>query len=120
VGTYFDFFEYVNVHRVQEFITLVNEGAYQHLSLVGIAEKADFNSKATFYKAFKEIIGQTPESIFKANLRIAISQLIISQFTFFSMRLLIFRHEIPASLLVASSFALVFSMLRVNLLCWTA
>ncbi len=60
-----NFFEYVNVHRVQEFIALVEAGSHQHLSLLGIAEQAGFNSKATFYKAFKEIVGQTPREYFK-------------------------------------------------------
>lgn len=63
-----NFFEYVNVYRVKEFIALVESGKFDHLSLMGIANEAGFNSKATFYKAFKTIIGKTPKAYFSQHI----------------------------------------------------
>lgn len=60
-----NFFEYINSHRIKEFIRLVESQEYTHLTLFGIAQEAGFHSKSTFYKAFKEITGRTPTKYFQ-------------------------------------------------------
>lgn len=60
-----NFTSLVNRYRVQEFIQLVNSDEFSNFSILGIATEAGFSSKSTFYKAFKEITGQTPVEYFK-------------------------------------------------------
>lgn len=60
-----NFTSLVNKYRVGEFIELVNSKGYSNFSILGIAMEAGFSSKSTFYKAFKEIHGQTPKEFFK-------------------------------------------------------
>ncbi|MGD1839397.1 MAG: helix-turn-helix domain-containing protein [Thermonemataceae bacterium] len=55
----------VNQHRVETFITLATQEAYSHLSLLGIAYEAGFNSKASFNRIFKELKGVSPSMYFK-------------------------------------------------------
>jgi AraC-like DNA-binding protein len=55
----------INKCRVEEFIRLVNSDEYAKYSMLGIATEAGFSSKSTFYKAFKELKGQTPKEYFK-------------------------------------------------------
>ncbi len=64
-GFEMNFFEYTNFYRIKEFIALVESGNYSNLTLMGIAEKAGFNSKGTFNKAFKDIMGKTPSQYFR-------------------------------------------------------
>lgn len=47
-----NFFEFINYHRIKEFIELAKTEAFGHLTLFGIAQEAGFNSKTTFNKAF--------------------------------------------------------------------
>ena len=53
-----------NQYRVEEFIRLVNSNGFSNYSTLGIASEAGFKSKSTFYKAFKEVKGQTPKEFF--------------------------------------------------------
>jgi AraC-like DNA-binding protein len=55
----------INKYKVEEFIRLVNSDEYAKYSMLGIATEAGFSSKSTFYKAFKELKGQTPKEYFK-------------------------------------------------------
>lgn len=48
------YYEFINEKRVEEFKSKVNDPAYSHLDLMGIAHASGFNSKATFYRAFKK------------------------------------------------------------------
>ncbi len=48
-------------YRVEEFIQLIESGRYENFNLLGVASEAGFSSKSTFYKAFKELKGQTPK-----------------------------------------------------------
>lgn len=59
-----NFFEFVNYYRIKEFIALAESNAMKNLTFAAIAEKAGFNSKATFNKSFKEIMGKTPREYF--------------------------------------------------------
>lgn len=60
-----NFTSLVNKYRVNEFILLSESNDYKNYSILGIATEAGFSSKSTFYKAFKEIKGQTPKEYFK-------------------------------------------------------
>lgn len=55
------FFSLVNQYRVEEFIRLTSSDDYHNFSLLGIAQESGFKSKSTFYKAFRELKGQTPK-----------------------------------------------------------
>lgn len=60
-----NFTSLTNQYRVEEFIRLVKSNGFANYSTLGIAAEAGFNSKSTFYKAFKEIKGQTPKEFFE-------------------------------------------------------
>jgi len=60
------FNDYVNEHRVNEFIRCVGDSKYQSLSIYGIALEVGFNSKSSFNTAFKKVTGKTP-SEFKSS-----------------------------------------------------
>ncbi|MEL7247534.1 MAG: helix-turn-helix domain-containing protein [Bacteroidota bacterium] len=59
------FFEYVNYHRIQEFIRLSQADDAGGYTFFGLAQRAGFNSKATFNKSFKQIMGCTPSAYFR-------------------------------------------------------
>lgn len=54
------FYELVNEYRIDEFIERINQDHHKELTLISIAFEVGFNSKSTFYKAFKEITKSTP------------------------------------------------------------
>jgi AraC-like DNA-binding protein len=64
------FFDFINEYRVEEAKKLLSSPNYNHLSILGIALDAGFNSKSTFYNAFSKYIGMTP-SVFKKQLALA-------------------------------------------------
>ncbi len=62
-----NFFEYVNYFRIKEFVALAKTERAQALTLFGLAQEAGFNSKTTFNKAFRELMGTSPGAYFKEN-----------------------------------------------------
>ena len=54
------FFEYVNYHRIHEFIRLAKTPLVQQRTLLALAQEAGFQSKSTFNKSFKQIMGCPP------------------------------------------------------------
>lgn len=56
------FFEYVNYHRIHEFIRLAKSPMIHQKTLLGIAQEAGFQSKSTFNKSFKQIMGCPPST----------------------------------------------------------
>ncbi len=54
------FADYVNAYRVQYAKALIASGRLDHLSIAGIGSESGFNSRATFYKAFKKCTSMTP------------------------------------------------------------
>ena len=60
-----NFFEYVNYYRIKEFITLTKTEKAKQLTFFGLAQEAGFNSKTTFNKAFKSLMGSSPSEYFK-------------------------------------------------------
>ncbi len=54
------FNDFINECRVAEVIRNMQDPAYSHLTLMGIAYDSGFNSPSTFHRAFKERTGKTP------------------------------------------------------------
>ncbi len=63
-----NFFEFVNLYRIEEFKLLVNDPKHNHLTLLGIAFECGFNSKSAFNRIFKEHTGITPRGYKMQNL----------------------------------------------------
>ncbi|MBX2877937.1 MAG: helix-turn-helix domain-containing protein [Saprospiraceae bacterium] len=57
-----NFYGLVNRYRVEESKRLLSDPNYQHLSILGIAMEAGFNSKTAFNTNFKRITQQTPSA----------------------------------------------------------
>ncbi|MEM7298638.1 MAG: helix-turn-helix domain-containing protein, partial [Bacteroidota bacterium] len=55
-----NFFEYVNYFRIKEFVEIAKTERAETLTFFGIAQEAGFNSKTTFNKSFKKIMGTSP------------------------------------------------------------
>jgi len=55
-----NFYELVNEYRVEDFSQKINQNKHKEFTLIAIAVEVGFNSKSTFYKAFKEITKMTP------------------------------------------------------------
>jgi AraC-like DNA-binding protein len=62
-----NFYGFVNSYRVEESKSLLITPKYQHLSMIGIAFEAGFNSKTAFNTAFKKIVGVSPTEFQKMN-----------------------------------------------------
>lgn len=62
-----NFSEFINGHRVKEVIRLIASGEHKLLGLDGIFQKAGFNNRVTFNKAFQQHTGVTP-SFFVRNI----------------------------------------------------
>lgn len=58
------FFEYVNYYRIKEFIALAKTDRVKNLTIFGIAQEAGFNSKTTFNKSFKKLMGTSSSEYF--------------------------------------------------------
>ncbi len=56
-----NFFEYVNYYRIREFIELAKTDQAKNLTFFGLAQEAGFNSKTTFNKSFKKLMGTSPK-----------------------------------------------------------
>lgn len=54
------FNDFINEYRVAEVAQKMQDPAYDHLTLMGIAYDCGFNSQSTFHRAFKELTGKTP------------------------------------------------------------
>jgi AraC-like DNA-binding protein len=55
-----NFAQYVNRYRVEEAKKLLDDPQVAHLSILGIAFDAGFNSKTVFNTTFKKITGLSP------------------------------------------------------------
>ncbi len=60
IGFNDNFSGFINRYRVEESKRLLTTPQYQHLSMVGIAFEAGFNSKTAFNTAFKKVVGMSP------------------------------------------------------------
>ncbi|HAS46018.1 MAG TPA: hypothetical protein DCS93_36385 [Microscillaceae bacterium] len=57
----------INTYRIEEFIRLTQDSAYDHLSIFGKAQEVGFKSKSSFYEAFRKIKGCSPSEYLKAH-----------------------------------------------------
>lgn len=63
-----NFFEYINYFRIKEFIQLFKTTKANHLTFFGLAQEAGFNSRTTFNKSFKKLMGISPREYFAREL----------------------------------------------------
>jgi len=63
------FKEFVDRKKIQEFKTLATDPKHQIYDISSLAQMAGFNSKATFYRIFKEMEGITPKKYLTENLK---------------------------------------------------
>ena len=61
-----NFYQFINEFRVSEFKELLQSPKARQYSILGLAENAGFNSKSTFYTAFKTLEGITPKQYEKS------------------------------------------------------
>jgi len=54
------FNDFINEYRARDVIVKMQDPAYDHITLLGIAFEAGFNSQSTFYRAFKQLTGKSP------------------------------------------------------------
>jgi AraC-like DNA-binding protein len=62
-----NFNDFVNEYRIIEFKKQVQHKDNQHLTLLAIAFDCGFNSKTTFNRAFKKVVGNTPKEWINEN-----------------------------------------------------
>jgi AraC-like DNA-binding protein len=55
-----NFFDFINRYRVEEVKQKLNDPAFSHYSLLGMAFECGFNSKSAFNRVFKKSTGVTP------------------------------------------------------------
>jgi putative ABC transport system permease protein len=55
-----NFNDFINEYRVRDVAAKMQDRAYDHITLLGMAFDAGFNSKATFIRAFKQLTGKNP------------------------------------------------------------
>lgn len=60
-----NFFDFVNYYRIKEFINLAKKDDAKNYTFFGLAQEAGFNSKTTFNKSFKKLMGSSPTQYFK-------------------------------------------------------
>ncbi len=63
---YKNFNTYINYYRVEEFKNLIGSEKHKKYSNTALAREAGFNSRASFYKNFKEIVGISPSEYFES------------------------------------------------------
>lgn len=54
------FNDFINEYRIRDVASKMQDPAYDHITLLGIAYESGFNSKDTFIRAFKQLTGKTP------------------------------------------------------------
>jgi AraC-like DNA-binding protein len=59
-NTDFNFNDYINSYRVAETKRMLSNPEYSNYTIVAIGLEAGFNSKASFYRAFRKFEGMTP------------------------------------------------------------
>ena len=60
-----NFRDFINTYRVKDVKVKLNDPAYSHMSISGIAMESGFNSEASFYRIFKKYMGLTPKEYIK-------------------------------------------------------
>ena len=60
-----NFSDYINKYRVEQSKQLLSDSHFSAYTIVAIGMECGFNSKSTFYSAFKKFTGQTPSTFRK-------------------------------------------------------
>ncbi len=60
------FRSYINKHRIDHFLSLIEQGKQEQHSLLGLALESGFNSKASFNRVFKATKGKTPTEFIRS------------------------------------------------------
>ncbi len=63
-----NFNDLINEYRVRDIVQKMQNPAFDHITLLGIAFEAGFNSKSTFNRTFKQMTGKSPVE-YKAELK---------------------------------------------------
>jgi transcriptional regulator GlxA family with amidase domain len=63
-----NFNRYLNYHRIQHCLTLLDSGAHNKKSLEGIARDCGFNNRNTFTQSFRQVCKTTPSDYIRENL----------------------------------------------------
>ena len=66
-----NFYQFINELRTEEAKSLLLSEDTKHLDMLGVAIRAGFNSKTTFYTTFKKATNLTPKEYIKANSKVA-------------------------------------------------
>lgn len=61
-----NFYDFVNQYRLKEVEQRLTDPKFAHLKIISLAQDCGFNSKAAFYKTFKEKHAQTPTQYLKS------------------------------------------------------
>jgi len=61
-GFQLNFHDYVNTYRIEHFVRLSQDEAFQHYTLLALAYEVGFNAKSTFHKAFKRLKNASPKA----------------------------------------------------------
>lgn len=69
----YNFFHFINKYRVEHAKELLQQLRMQQITIDGIGMESGFNSRATFYKRFKEYTGITPREFMKQQIEREIS-----------------------------------------------
>lgn len=59
------YYDFVNNYRVEEFKNAVMAGACKKYTLSALAERCGFSSRASFFRSFKKVTGETPNEYIK-------------------------------------------------------
>lgn len=59
------FYEFINRYRIAEFLDRIDRGHHKEYTIRAISYDVGFNSKSSFYKAFKMHLGKTPSEYIK-------------------------------------------------------
>lgn len=62
-----NFYQFINELRTEEAKSLLLSEDTKHLDMLGVATRAGFNSKTTFFTTFRKATGMTPGAYLKAN-----------------------------------------------------
>jgi YesN/AraC family two-component response regulator len=60
-----NFYTYINVFRINDSMEMLLSNQFENYSMEGIAKTVGFNSKSSFYSAFKKYTGYTPTAFKK-------------------------------------------------------
>jgi AraC-like DNA-binding protein len=64
-NTNYNFSDYINYYRVAEAKKMLTDPVFSNYTIVAIGLEAGFNSKASFYRAFRKSEGKTPSEFLK-------------------------------------------------------